>query len=127
VAIPVAGMYVWGDLKRDVNNKDKFSLDDEGHFLVAAAIGLGKDDVARAELLVANGCRVLVLDSSHGACKPGASSTLNAYTHAPFVAHISLLNGDSQGTDQSDQGQVGRQRGDYRRQHRLVRLGHVSS
>ncbi|ELR24205.1 Inosine5'-monophosphate dehydrogenase [Acanthamoeba castellanii str. Neff] len=64
------GMYVWGDLKRDVNNKDKFSLDDEGHFLVAAAIGLGKDDIARAELLVANGCRVLVLDSSHGACKP---------------------------------------------------------
>jgi IMP dehydrogenase len=64
------GMYVWGDLKRDVNNKDKFSLDDEGHFLVAAAIGLGKDDVSRAELLVANGCRVLVLDSSHGACQP---------------------------------------------------------
>jgi len=39
------GMYVWGDLKRDVNNKDKFSLDEEGHFLVAAAIGLGMIDL----------------------------------------------------------------------------------
>jgi len=66
----LAGMYVWGDLKKDVNNREKFSLDDEGHFLVAAAIGLGKEDITRAELLAANGCRVLVLDSSHGACEP---------------------------------------------------------
>ncbi len=80
-------MYVWGDLKRDVNNKDKFSLDDEGHFLVAAAIGLGKEDIARAELLVANGCRVLVLDSSHGACKAGAYTTGLRPTHTHTHTH----------------------------------------
>jgi IMP dehydrogenase len=64
------GMFVWGDVKKDQNKKDLFSLDEEGHFLVGAAIGLGPDDINRAELLVQNGCRVLVLDSSHGACKP---------------------------------------------------------
>ncbi len=63
-------MYVWSDLRRDRGNKNNFSLDEEGHFLVAAAIGLGPEDIQRAELLVASGCKVLVLDSSHGACKP---------------------------------------------------------
>jgi IMP dehydrogenase len=64
------GMFVWNDVKQDQKKKDNFSLDDEGHFLVGAAIGLAKDDLTRAELLVQNGCKVLVLDSSHGACKP---------------------------------------------------------
>jgi len=64
------GLFVWNDVKQDQKKKDLFSLDDEGHFLVGAAIGLGNDDISRAELLVQNGCKVLVLDSSHGACKP---------------------------------------------------------
>jgi IMP dehydrogenase len=64
------GMFVWNDVKQDQKKKELFSLDDDGHFLVGAAIGLGLDDVARAELLVSSGCKVLVLDSSHGACKP---------------------------------------------------------
>jgi len=57
-------------VKQDQRKRDLFSLDEEGHFLVGAAIGLGNDDLHRAELLVQNGCKVLVLDSSHGACKP---------------------------------------------------------
>jgi len=57
-------------VKQDQKKKDIFSLDDDGHFLVGAAIGLGKEDLTRADLLVASGCKVLVLDSSHGACKP---------------------------------------------------------
>lgn len=64
------GMYVWGDLKKDQSKREKFSLDEEGHFLVGAAIGVGKEDAERADLLVSHGCRVLVVDSSHGACKP---------------------------------------------------------
>jgi len=57
-------------MKQDHRKRDLFSLDSEGHFLVGAAIGLGADDLHRSELLVAAGCKVLVLDSSHGACKP---------------------------------------------------------
>jgi len=64
------GMYVWNDVKQDKKKRDTFSLDDEGHFLVGAAIGLGPDDMHRIQLLVENKCKVLVLDSSHGACKP---------------------------------------------------------
>ena len=66
----LAGMYVWGDLKKDQAKRERFSLDEEGHFLVGAAIGVGPADLERADLLVSHGCRVLVIDSSHGACKP---------------------------------------------------------
>jgi len=64
------GIYVWNDVKSDQRKRELFSLDDEGHFLVGAAIGLGKEDLSRAEVLVQAGCKVLVLDSSHGACLP---------------------------------------------------------
>jgi len=66
----LAGLYIWTDVKKDKKKRDWFSLDDEGHFLVGAAIGLGPNDMTRADLLVQSGCKVLVLDSSHGACKP---------------------------------------------------------
>ena len=33
------GMYVWNDVKDDASKSSKFSLDNEGHFLVGAAIG----------------------------------------------------------------------------------------
>ncbi|PRP81444.1 inosine 5'-monophosphate dehydrogenase, partial [Planoprotostelium fungivorum] len=64
------GMYVWNDVKQDQRKRDFFSLDNEGHFLVGAAISLGQEDMHRADLLVQSGCKVLVLDSSHGACAP---------------------------------------------------------
>jgi len=64
------GMYVWSDVKQDQRKRDYFSLDDEGHFLVGAVIGLGPEEMHRVDLLVQNKCKVLVLDSSHGACKP---------------------------------------------------------
>lgn len=64
------GMYVWSDVKQDKRKRDFFSLDDEGNFLVGAAIGLGNDEMKRVDLLVESKCKVLVLDSSHGACKP---------------------------------------------------------
>lgn len=64
------GLYVWNDVKNDQRKRDKFSLDDDGHFLVGAAIGVGAGDLSRADLLIKNGCKVLVIDSSHGSCKP---------------------------------------------------------
>lgn len=65
------GMYVWNDVKTDKEKRQNFSLDDCGHFLVGAAIGFGDEDFQRAiELVETGGCKVLVLDSSHGACSP---------------------------------------------------------
>jgi IMP dehydrogenase len=64
------GMYVWSDLRKDHHKREKYSLDEKGHFLIGAAIGLGPEDIQRAQMLVDAGCSVLVLDSSHGACKP---------------------------------------------------------
>jgi len=79
------GLYVWNDCKADQRQRGTFSLDDEGHFLVAAAIGLGPEDPARADALVRAGCRILVLDSSHGACQPARD----------LVAHIRRTHGNA--------------------------------
>jgi IMP dehydrogenase len=64
------GLYVWNDVKNDQRKRDRFSLDADGHFLVGAAVGLGKEELARADLLVSSSCKLLVIDSSHGACQP---------------------------------------------------------
>eukprot|EP00462_Mataza_sp_D1_P025173 CAMPEP_0175144476 /NCGR_PEP_ID=MMETSP0087-20121206/14162_1 /TAXON_ID=136419 /ORGANISM="Unknown Unknown, Strain D1" /LENGTH=580 /DNA_ID=CAMNT_0016428967 /DNA_START=18 /DNA_END=1760 /DNA_ORIENTATION=- len=66
----LAGLYVWNDVKNDQRKREQFSLDDEGHFLVGAAIGVGEEDFKRASLLINAGAKVLVIDSSHGSCKP---------------------------------------------------------
>jgi IMP dehydrogenase len=64
----LVGMYVWNDLKDDERKRDMFSLDEDGHFLVGAAIGVGEEDMDRVKLLVENGgCKVIVIDTSHGA------------------------------------------------------------
>jgi IMP dehydrogenase len=62
------GMYVWNDVKHYRRQRDDFSLDEDGHFLVGAAIGVGQAELDRAKALIAAGCRILVIDSSHGAC-----------------------------------------------------------
>eukprot|EP01123_Difflugia_compressa_P015566 TRINITY_DN882_c0_g1_i1.p1 TRINITY_DN882_c0_g1~~TRINITY_DN882_c0_g1_i1.p1 ORF type:complete len:536 (-),score=105.63 TRINITY_DN882_c0_g1_i1:96-1703(-) len=64
------GMYVWGDVKGDQNKRNLFSLDKDGHFLVAAAVSFALEDMQRVDKLVESGCKILVLDSSHGACVP---------------------------------------------------------
>jgi len=100
------GMFVWNDVKQDQKKRDLFSLDEEGHFLVGAAIGLGIEDIARTQLLVDNGCKVIVLDSSHGACKPakeqiqrirekfGNSVEIIAGNIASYESAMYLLEGD---------------------------------
>mmetsp|Transcript_26735 Transcript_26735/g.41684 ORF Transcript_26735/g.41684 Transcript_26735/m.41684 type:complete len:488 (-) Transcript_26735:401-1864(-) len=64
------GLYVWNDVRRDEQKRSNFSLDNDGHFLVGAAIGLGESDMERVNMLVNSGCKVLVIDTSHGACSP---------------------------------------------------------
>lgn len=71
------GMYVWNDVKDDKHKEKTFSLDNEGHFLVGAAIGVGPSDLNRANLLIQAGCKLLVIDSSHGSCKPVKDQIIN--------------------------------------------------
>eukprot|EP00211_Chloroparvula_japonica_P001099 CAMPEP_0119119646 /NCGR_PEP_ID=MMETSP1310-20130426/1042_1 /TAXON_ID=464262 /ORGANISM="Genus nov. species nov., Strain RCC2339" /LENGTH=570 /DNA_ID=CAMNT_0007109091 /DNA_START=84 /DNA_END=1792 /DNA_ORIENTATION=- len=66
----VKGMYVWSDVRSDEQKRENFSLDHKGNFLVGAAIGVGEDDMRRVKELASAGCPLLVIDSSHGACKP---------------------------------------------------------
>jgi len=72
----LVGMYVWNDLKDDERKRDLFSLDEDGHFLVGAAIGVGEEDMDRVKLLVEDGgCKVIVIDTSHGASQLARNQT----------------------------------------------------
>jgi IMP dehydrogenase len=54
---------------KDMMKADQFPLaakDGKGRLLVGAAVGIGKDALDRAEMLVAAGCDVLVVDTAHG-------------------------------------------------------------
>jgi IMP dehydrogenase len=64
------GLYTWNDVRKDINKNNLYSLDDEGHFLVGAAIGIGKDEELRVDKLMSVGCKLIVIDTSHGACEP---------------------------------------------------------
>jgi hypothetical protein len=45
------GLYVWNDVKSDQRKREQFSLDEEGHFLVGAAVGFGEPEMERVDLL----------------------------------------------------------------------------
>lgn len=64
------GMYTWKDVVQDEHKMKTFSLDDEGHFLVGAAVGVGNLEFSRVDKLAEAGCRLIVIDTSHGACAP---------------------------------------------------------
>lgn len=64
------GLYTWNDVRKDINKNNLYSLDDEGHFLVGAAVGVGTDEEFRVDKLISGGCKLIVIDTSHGACKP---------------------------------------------------------
>lgn len=61
------GLYVWNDVKRNTATRSKFATDDEGHFIVGAAIGLDKTEEERVMLLHSVGCKLIVIDSPSGA------------------------------------------------------------
>lgn len=61
------GLYAWSDINQAENNLDLFSLDEEGRFLVAAAVGTDESEKERVSHLVAIGCKIIVIDTSHGA------------------------------------------------------------
>jgi IMP dehydrogenase len=66
----LAGMYVWTDVERLINNSSAiFNVDDAGHLRVGAAIGTGVDEIERAEKLIEAKCDVLIIDTAHGDSK----------------------------------------------------------
>jgi IMP dehydrogenase len=86
------GMYTWKDVVQDENKMKTFSLDEEGHFIVGAAISVGTSDYERIDKLAAVGCKLLVIDTSHGACKP-AIDTLN-YIKTTYGDKIEVIIGN---------------------------------
>ena len=62
----LAGLYVWKDVCAALRDSEA-ALDEEGHYLVGAAVSSAESDMARVDALMSAGCRILVLDSSHGA------------------------------------------------------------
>lgn len=62
------GMYTWKDIMKNESFKCKYSLDSDGKFLVGVAVGIGEKEKNRVDILADNGCKVIVIDTSHGAC-----------------------------------------------------------
>jgi len=61
------GMYVLSDVKRVAGgNQAGFNLDNRGHLRVAASVGVGEQELERAELLVEREVDALVVDTAHG-------------------------------------------------------------
>lgn len=57
---------------KDIEKKKKYPLackDEHGRLMVGAAIGVGKDAIERAELLVKNGVDIITIDTAHGHSK----------------------------------------------------------
>lgn len=66
----LAGMYVWTDVERLINDSSAiFNVDDAGHLRVGAAIGTGTEAIDRAAMLIDARCDVLVIDTAHGDSK----------------------------------------------------------
>eukprot|EP01101_Sappina_pedata_P007330 TRINITY_DN3842_c0_g1_i2.p1 TRINITY_DN3842_c0_g1~~TRINITY_DN3842_c0_g1_i2.p1 ORF type:complete len:535 (+),score=239.14 TRINITY_DN3842_c0_g1_i2:148-1752(+) len=89
----LVGLFVWNDVKNDQGKRDNFSIDSDGHFLVGAAIGMGPQDLARAELLIGSGCKVLVMDSSHGSCQP-ARDIISAIRSKHTIETVEIIVGN---------------------------------
>jgi len=66
----LAGIYVFSDVKRIITGGSPiYNLDSNGNLRVGAAIGVGEEALARAELLVRKKVDVLVIDTAHGDTK----------------------------------------------------------
>ncbi len=65
----LAGVYSFADVKRVLfggGESSYYNTDLEGHLRVGAALGVGEGEQQRAELLVAKGVDVLVIETAHG-------------------------------------------------------------
>lgn len=66
-AFMLHGMYLFDELQLAFEESNAgHSVDRENRLLIAAAIGVGEHELARGELLVSKGAKVLVIDTAHG-------------------------------------------------------------
>eukprot|EP01100_Stratorugosa_tubuloviscum_P001183 TRINITY_DN1264_c0_g3_i1.p1 TRINITY_DN1264_c0_g3~~TRINITY_DN1264_c0_g3_i1.p1 ORF type:complete len:612 (+),score=326.79 TRINITY_DN1264_c0_g3_i1:101-1936(+) len=86
------GMYTWNDVRKDQRKRDLFSLDCEGRFAVGAAIGLSPSDLSRALLLAAHGCKLIILDCSHGGALAAKSQLYLLRANLPSSVQIIVGN-----------------------------------
>ena len=77
---------------KDIEKAEKFPLaakDERGRLRVAAAVGTGKEGLARAEALIAEEVDVIIVDTAHGHSK-GVIDTVKElkklYPHTPVIA-----------------------------------------
>ena len=82
------GLYAWKDIKKDEPNKDLFSLDEDGHFLVGAAVGASESEKDRVAKLVDVNCKIIVIDTSHGANSQVVEMLIWAKTKYPNLQVI---------------------------------------
>ena len=86
----LVGLYVWKDVCAALRDAEA-ALDEEGHYLVGAAISSAESDMARVDALMSAGCRILVLDSSHGA---SAEAVAQVKRIRKKYAHVQIVVGN---------------------------------
>lgn len=76
---------------KDIEKASKFPLaakDEKGRLRVAAAVGTGREGIARAEALIAAGVDVVIVDTAHGHSKGVIDTVREIKTLHPQVAVI---------------------------------------
>jgi IMP dehydrogenase len=79
---------------KDIEKAEAFphsAKDDKGRLRVAAAVGTGKDGIARAQALIEAGVDVLVVDTAHGHSK-GVIDTVRAIKN--LKSHVDIIAGN---------------------------------
>ena len=108
------GMYAWNDVRKH-GNKEHFSLDNDGRFLVAAAVGANENEKERVKKLAEVDCKIIVIDTSHGSSSyvidmlfwikdnfPGIDvivGNIASYESAKFILEKCIHHNESKGKD----------------------------
>ncbi|HDP37219.1 MAG TPA: CBS domain-containing protein [Candidatus Atribacteria bacterium] len=94
----LAGLYLWSDVIRLTKQSSRCSsIDGDGRLLVGAAIGTGKKEIARANVLIDKEVDVLVIDTAHGDSKPVYETLIEVKRHWPNTDVVvgNITEGDS--------------------------------
>lgn len=79
----LVGIYIRSDLKRIMSGEGAHNTDANGNLRVAAAVGVGKSAIERAERLVAKKVDALVIDTAHAYTKSVIETLRELKRHFP--------------------------------------------